>query len=273
MAAASLDSILSFTRRTTELTADEVREIDGGWTFSTPSIEVAWGLNHVRLHSPVSFARAVAAAEQAQSHLPYRQVMLEHGALRPELDAAFTAAGWKAERDLLMELTNPPDREVDTDAVLDVDERDQIGLARRWTLEEAPHTPAGVLTRLEEFWRREAQARGDRFLGIANDRGRGIAAKAKLRSDGATAQIEDVYTLPEARGRGFGRALVTRAVQLAQADDHGLIFIIADDAGWPKQMYAQIGFQPVGLVAHYHRELRRSPPASQSPRRTAQPST
>jgi GNAT superfamily N-acetyltransferase len=251
----SLATMLDFTRRTTELTADEVREIDGGWVVSTPSLSVAWGVNHVRLASAISFADALAIADEAQADLGYRQVVLEGDAVNPETEAAFSAAGWKAERDLLMELVNPSDREVDTGSVVETDEDAQLELGRLWTLEEAPQTKPEDMTRLLEFWRREARARGDRGLGIASAAGRGIAAKAKLRSDGSTAQVEDVYTVPEARGRGYARALITRAIELAKAEEHELIFIIADDDGWPKQLYRRIGFEPVGRVLHFHRDL------------------
>jgi GNAT superfamily N-acetyltransferase len=258
----SLDAMLRFTRRTTELTADEVREIDSGWIVSTPSLSVAWGLNHVRLASAISFADAIEIADEAQAHLSYRQVVLERDAVNSGIEAAFVAAGWKAERDLLMELVNPSDREVDTGSVVESGEDAQLELGRRWTLEEAPETKPEDMSQLLEFWRRESRARGDRGLGIASADGRGMAAKAKLRSDGSTAQVEDVYTVPEARGRGYARALITRAIALAKAEDHELIFIIADDDGWPKQLYRRIGFEPVGRVLHFHRELARGDQAS-----------
>ncbi len=266
------DSILAFLRRTTELTADEVRPVEGGWIFDTPSIDVAWGLNHLRLAAPVSFERAVALAEEAQSRLSYRRVVLEPGAYTEELAAAFLAGGWRAEHDLLMELRRPPDRDVDTSCVDEPTEETELELARRWTLEEAPNTTPEVLAALERFWVREARVRGDRYLGIANLSGPGIAAKAKLRSEGGVAQVEDVYVVAEARGRGLGRTIVTRAVELARAAGHELIFIVADEDDWPKELYSQIGFEPVGRVVNFHREqqpLTQARPASRRPKRTA----
>jgi len=254
VASAPLQEILGFTRRTTELTADLVRTIPGGWSFSTPSIPVAWGLNHLRFRVPVSFEDATAMADEAQRHLPFRQIVLEHGAIERELEQEFIRAGWKAERDLLMLLTGGPDRAADTGAVIDAGDEAHLELGRRWTLEEAPQTKPEVLSQLSEFWRRESHVRGDRLLGIAGAGG-GLAAKAKLRCDGRVAQIEDVYTVAAERGRGHARALITRALQLAREQGHALIFIIADDDGWPKQLYQRIGFEPVGRMLHLHREL------------------
>jgi predicted GNAT family acetyltransferase len=66
------------------------------------------------------------------------------------------------------------------------------------------------------------------------------------------AQIEDVFTAPEARRRGFARALITHAVQQALAGEHDLVFIVADDNGWPKQLYRRIGFEPIGRSWAFH---------------------
>ena len=53
----------------------------------------------------------------------------------------------------------------------------------------------------------------------------------------------------------FARALVTRAVSLAREAGHELTFIVADDNDWPKQLYARIGFEPVGYAWLFHREV------------------
>src|SRR5581483_7859445 len=73
--------------------------------------------------------------------------------------------------------------------------------------------------------------------------------------------VEDVYTVPSARGRGLGRALVTRGVEIATEAGHELTFIIADEDDWPRQLYEQIGFEPIGRIIHFHRELTVSQPA------------
>ena len=58
------------------------------------------------------------------------------------------------------------------------------------------------------------------------------------------AQIEDVNTLTEFRGRGLGRAVVQAAVEEA-ARNGELVFLeaLADD--WPHELYAKLGFDVV----------------------------
>jgi GNAT superfamily N-acetyltransferase len=72
------------------------------------------------------------------------------------------------------------------------------------------------------------------------------AAVTTLYSDGVTAQVEDVATLREHRRRGLARATVSAAIDAAVEMGHELVFIVADDDDWPKQLYGRLGFDPVG---------------------------
>jgi ribosomal protein S18 acetylase RimI-like enzyme len=251
----SLDSLLAFTRRTTELTADEVRTIDGGWIFSAPSIPFAWGLNHVRLQAPMEFDVAVKLADEAQSDLAFRRIVLEQGALSAEIEEQFLGAGWRAERDLLMQLEREPGRRIHTAPVVLADEQQQLELAYCWSREAEPRTTDDVLEQLSRYWLREWRTLGDRAFGIPFDGSGRLEAKARLRSNGTIAQVEDVYTRPEARGRGYASTLIRHAVELARAEGHETIFIVADDDDWPKLLYRRLGFEPIGRVVSFHRQL------------------
>jgi hypothetical protein len=33
------------------------------------------------------------------------------------------------------------------------------------------------------------------------------------------------------------------------------VFIVADDDGWPKQLYARLGFDPIGRMGMFHRDV------------------
>lgn len=252
----SMELILRFMRRTIELSADELRAVPGGWVVKTPSLAAAWGLNHLRLSQPMSFGEVLALAEEELGYLSYRHVVVEDAEAQRELEPAFTTAGWKADREVLMALERGPDRAVDSSAVVDVDHASLQALLTRWTLEDHPETTPETMRELLDFYARETRARGDRGFSIVGEGG-SAAAMTKLRAAENVAQIEDVYTVPEARGQGFARALVTHAVTVAGADSPDLIFIMADDNDWPKELYARIGFEPVGRLLQFHRELPR----------------
>ena len=89
-----------------------------------------------------------------------------------------------------------------------------------------------------------ASAAGARFFGAIVD-GQTVCS-ADLYSDGATAQIESVLTLEPFRRRGVGRAVVAEAVRAALDCGHDFVFLVADDEDWPKDLYARMGFEPLG---------------------------
>ena len=80
-----------------------------------------------------------------------------------------------------------------------------------------------------------------------------IAAMCDLYVRGSIAQIEDVNTLEEFRNRGLARAVVRHAADQALADGADLVFLHALDDDWPKELYAKLGFDPIGHVWSYVR--------------------
>jgi GNAT superfamily N-acetyltransferase len=240
-------------RRTLKSLADEMRPIESGWVVRTRSLPRVWTLNQLLICEPVTFADAIALADRHQADLPYRHVVVEAEPTSRQLEGSFVAAGWHVDCEVLMALAGSSDREVDTRAVIELSEAQMLELMRRWTIEEHPAIGTG-LEELEEYSRREGRLWNEQCFGILDVDG-APAAITKLRSDGATAWVEDVYTVPEARGRGYARVLVTHATALARSAEPDLIFIIADDNDWPKHLYADIGFRPIGTTRTFHRDL------------------
>jgi len=253
-AAGSVDElgrVVAFVRENLAKTADDLRPIQAGCVVSTPSLPAVWSVNQIRVALPLGFESVIELAEEQLAATRYVHIVTENQDSGPGLEDAFRAAGWKTEREVWMVLAAEPDGATDTSVVVDADEDEVTEMMRRWYSED--ELDAGALDQLVEFSRREVRACGDRLLGVRSSDGQ-LVAVSKLRSDGRTAQVEDVYTAPEARGRGFGRAVVARAVELARDDGHDLIFITADDNDWPKQLYARVGFRPLGLMWQFHHD-------------------
>lgn len=232
---------------------ERVEPTDQGWVVRDPSLPLVWSANHVRIARAVTFAEALALAEAELGDLPYRQLMIEHEPTGRRLERSFAEAKWEVDREVLMELVRQPDREAELGLVIEADEEPVMELMRRWIGEDETIelTPNG-LDQVVEFTRREARSRNARMLGVRGEHGT-LAAITMLYSDGAVAQVEDVYTVPEERGRGYARALVTRAAQLARDGGHELVFIIADADDWPQRLYRSVGFEPVGRTWALHR--------------------
>ena len=249
-----LDRVLRQLRRSQLVVAEEIRKIGPGWSVRTPSLPWVWSLNQLRIAEAVTFPDVVALAEEHLAGLPYRHVVVEEEATAESLGAALLSAGWTFDREVLMVLAEPPDRQIDTSTVIEVTEDAMLVLMRRWIKEERAGISAEALDQIEEYNRREGRALGERRFGFVGDDGAPLAI-TKLRVDGTTGWVEDVYTSPEARGRGYARTLVTNAATLAKSEGAELTFIVADDDDWPKDLYARIGFRPVGRTKTFHKDL------------------
>ena len=81
------------------------------------------------------------------------------------------------------------------------------------------------------------------------------AGYCELYSDGATAQVESVMTLPEHRGKGLASSVVLAAAAAAREAGADFVFLVADRDDWPRKLYERLGFDPIGRG--YARYLRR----------------
>jgi ribosomal protein S18 acetylase RimI-like enzyme len=101
-----------------------------------------------------------------------------------------------------------------------------------------------VVTMVVDAWVRVSKLWQARHFAVLAD---GEAASAAdLYADGATAQVEDVVTAPAHRNRGHGSAVVARAVEEALRGGNDLVFLVAADDDWPKELYGRLGFEAIG---------------------------
>jgi ribosomal protein S18 acetylase RimI-like enzyme len=215
-------------------------------------------------------ADAVAAElDRLYGGLGHRRVMVDDDATGGRVADGLREHGYTASAELVMVL----DRAGDGGRAR---EGERAGASRRPLARECTEAELRAVERafmLEEGRERDiadevldaratvcATRPGTRFFAAAHD-GRDVAS-ATLYSDGAVAQIEDVGVLPGARGHGLGRAVVAAAMDAAVSAPHELVFIVGDEGDWPKDLYARMGFRPVGRTWAFLREER---PRDRSP--------
>jgi ribosomal protein S18 acetylase RimI-like enzyme len=75
--------------------------------------------------------------------------------------------------------------------------------------------------------------------------GRDAVSVCSVWSDGRTAQIDAVSTLPDHRRRKHAAAVVKSALHAA-SPAHDLVFLVAEEHGWVPAWYERLGFQRVG---------------------------
>jgi len=217
-----------------------------------------WDSNYLhvdRLPPEASVDELVAEADRIQgaAGLRHRKLSVrdeEAGArLLPEL----RARGWLGQPLLVMAHRRPPERNVDTSLVQEVGE-EALRPARARQLAEYEWARDGeVVRQVLDAKRFIARAVDARFFGIEAD-GEMVSWADLYLADGA-AQVEDVGTLDAYRGRGYASALVLRGVEEARAAGADLVFLLADEDDWPKELYRRLGFDGIGRVYDFVREL------------------
>jgi GNAT superfamily N-acetyltransferase len=195
----------------------------------------------------------IAAADRVLQDLGHRWVVVEREPLWRRLEAGFAAAGWRWSTEPLMAHRRAPDRVAVPPGIEEI-VFDDLVAAEDAFLALAPwgRDPL-VREQFHERSRRTNALTGERIFAVLED-DRPVAW-AKLRRLGDVVQIEDVAVLPAARGRGLGRGVVTAALQAALGQQPRLVFIVADDDGWPKELYARLGWDGVGRVRVFERLL------------------
>ena len=203
-----------------------------------------YDLNYVRADRGAPASELAREADSLMEPFRHRKVIATTGG-----DASaggFRKLGWIVSPHLVMAHRRGPDRVVDTSHVVEVSFEDVAPV--RAAVSEADYGDNTELAEhLNEAKRRVAAAVPMRWFAAYTD-GR-IAAYCELRSRGGVAQIEDVNTLAEFRGRGLGRALVQHALGEARRG-HELVFLEALEDDWPNQLYAKLGFDVVGRYHH-----------------------
>jgi ribosomal protein S18 acetylase RimI-like enzyme len=188
---------------------------------------------------------AVAAGDLAEEagRLDRRAVMIRDRRTGERLAPGFEALGWTVHRGLVMAHRRQAERTADTGLVQEVDEA-ALRPARRRLLAGEPWATPAVVEQLLDAKLTVARALTARFFAVLT--GGEVAAYVDLYHDGRTAQIEDLATLEEHRGRGYASALVLHALQEARRAGCDLVFLVADVDDWPKLLYGRLGFDELG---------------------------
>ncbi len=161
--------------------------------------------------------------------------------LRPEFDAL----GWRTLRHIFMAQLRDPEKTADLSLVRKVDQaalrpgRIRRILAEPWGNPELAEQILDSKILLGE--------RADtRFYAVVVDDE--IVAWTDLYIGEDVAQVEDVATLEEHRGKGYATAVVLRAVDEARNAGADLVYLVADEEDWPKEWYQRLGFDTVGRI-------------------------
>jgi ribosomal protein S18 acetylase RimI-like enzyme len=213
-----------------------------------------WDSNYlliVSLPDDVTAEHLAREAERIQgaAGLRHRKLEVRDERAGRRLEPGFRKLGWTVNRHVLMALHRRPDRAADSIAVEEVD-LDALREPRAKQLRSYEWAEDDdVLAQLHAAKELFAARVETRFFAVIED-GRPVSW-TDLYLAGDTAQIEDVGTLDVYRGRGYARAVILRAAAEARRADADLVFLVADDEDWPKELYRKLGFDELGLVYEF----------------------
>jgi ribosomal protein S18 acetylase RimI-like enzyme len=191
----------------------------------------------------------VAEAQRLERYL----IFVPDPDLGERLAPWFTEHGWRIDRHLVMAQLREPERTADLSRVQELEER-ALRPARRRLMEGYPWAKPEVVKQLFQAKTLIGRRVTARFFGVLVDGE--VVSYADLYVDGADAQVEDVGTVPEHRGKGYATAVILEAIEQARASGADFVFLVADAEDWPKELYGKLGFDELG---HYTKFF--APPA------------
>jgi GNAT superfamily N-acetyltransferase len=241
-------SILAFQRSMLERLSSRVEPFAWGRAFLDERFPKRWDSNFLWVEAPLDRVAAedlVAEADRVLggAGLAHRRIYLDDDDEGARLRPGFEALGWTAERLLWMAARREPEREgggvaEEVDLATIRPALEEINRRQPWGSED----PEAVRM-LVDYRGHLAATIGARFF-VVREAG-AIASTCELYAVDGVAQVEDVNTLEEFRGRGYARAVVLGALRAAADAGCDLRFLIADEDDWPKHLYASIGFDPI----------------------------
>jgi ribosomal protein S18 acetylase RimI-like enzyme len=244
----------AFVRWTEDATASRTEPFQWGTALFHDAFPMRYDSNFLRVERSLGDATAADLAREAErllAEFAHREVVVPDASEADRLAAGMVEQGYAVERLTYMihRSEAPPEpsdvrvEEFDLEAVHPL----FVEQARRY--DDAPAEEVAV--RLADFAGVLAERLGARFFGASVD-GTPVGSCDLYVRDGV-AQVENVGTLEEHRGRGLARAFVTRAVREAYAAGAELVFLMADDDDWPKAFYGRLGFERVGGFRQFNR--------------------
>ena len=244
------DRAVGFLRGTYVRRVEHVEHHPWGLLLETPSLPRIYDANFAVIDRWEEDAEGLVAEMdrvQAEHGFSHRKVVIPDEALAGRLLKGRARAPWGIHRSLLMAQRREPDRPRDpTIELLTIDDVDWArGRQALLQFEEYGSDPDVVEQLLQLDVRLERELDVRRLA--ARDRDGELGSFAALYVEANIGQIEDVATVPAHRGRGLARAVVLHGVAEARRAGADLVFLVADEADWPKELYGRLGFDTIGV--------------------------
>lgn len=245
--ATDCERAFDFQRRTLARTSTRTRELPWGTAYFNDEFRLRYDSNMAIADRSLGGAVAadvVSALDDAYASFRHREVEFASADDADSIAMGMAEHGYAIERMVVMAHRREPDRAPEPAGTEEIDVETYRELNVEVTAREPWGKQPGMAEMMADFRRVLVERIGARFF--AQRIGGRLAGSCELYVDGDTAQVEDVNTLAEFRGRGVARNVVLRAVEEATRAGATLVFLFADDDDWPKHLYDRLGFDAIG---------------------------
>jgi ribosomal protein S18 acetylase RimI-like enzyme len=243
-----VNRVVAFSRRFDEGLVEEIVPAPHGRVLLTPSLSRVFYLNHfsVDLGADVSAEQIVEELEPifASRGLLHRKVTVDDE-LGAKLAPDFRRLGWRIEELLVMpHATSVPD--LDTSLVEEVSPEEMEPIWEAGIRSDPEITDDEEVRQLVAGQHRRREAIDVRYFAARAEGD--LVSYCELFTAEGTGQIESVMTREPFRGRGYAKAVVTRALAESHAAGNDFTFLVATADDWPKELYRKLGFEEAGRL-------------------------
>ncbi len=247
-----LDRIKRFEREI-EMAGSESVESPFGVAVLEPTLPRRHDSNYLLLEQiPLGAGAQEIAAETERilggAGLAHRAAFTFDQELGERLEPQFRELGWNVRRHIWMAQLREPERGGDLSIVQEVGEAD-LRPGRTAEILRYPWGSDEVAKQLLDAKLLLGERADTRFFGVRV--GGEIVSWADLYVAQGVGQVEDVATKEEHRGKGYASAVVLRAADEARAAGADLVFLVADEDDWPKELYRRLGFDTIGRLTKF----------------------
>jgi ribosomal protein S18 acetylase RimI-like enzyme len=225
-------------------------EFELGTALFDDSLRRVYDANFVRFErgfDELTGASVEAAADALQASMRHRKVVIPDEQAGARVAEELKGRGWRYYTLVTMAYRGAdPARVRDPAHQRPVEEVDPVALrsARERALDDG-RRDAEARRQIVAFTELMAAATPTRLFAARADRHE-IGSFCALFQGEGIGQIDEVTTVEQYQRRGLAAAVVRAAVRASLQDGDELTFLVADEADWPKDWYARLGFEPVG---------------------------
>jgi len=245
--AIDFDRAFAFQRWVLETSSTRTVDLPWGTAFFHDEYPLKYDANLALLDRPLGTS-SVAAVDDVMEDLyagfRHREIEVRSDEDAGRLAMGLAERGYAVEFLVVMAHRRAPDREPAADQVEEVDVATVRDLHMEITRRESWGKEPGI-AEIMVAHRDALVASIDARIFTQRIDGQ-PAGSCELYVHGDVAQIEDVGTLEEFRGKGVARNIVLRAVDEARAAGASLVFLFADGNDWPQHLYGRLGFDVLG---------------------------